>query len=98
MGLSLVQRSTTDCGVPECDRETSTMRVPSTDIYSHVNKFKQFRRTPPSPNLTVTVHFRGLLSTNLSSTDTKTVGGSGLYYTVIDLWQALWNDSYNMCC
>jgi hypothetical protein len=25
-GLSLVQRSPTDCGVSECDRESSTMR------------------------------------------------------------------------
>jgi hypothetical protein len=25
---SLVQRSTTECGVSECDRETSTMRIP----------------------------------------------------------------------
>ena len=74
LGLSLVQRSTTDCGVPECDRETSKMRVPSTDIYTHLYKFKQFRRAPPSPNLTATVHFRELLSTNLSSTHTKTVG------------------------
>ena len=28
LGLSFVQRSTTDCGVPECDREASIMRRP----------------------------------------------------------------------
>ena len=28
LGLSLVQRSTTDCGVPECHREASIMREP----------------------------------------------------------------------
>jgi hypothetical protein len=27
-GLSLVQRSSTDCGVSECDREVSIMRRP----------------------------------------------------------------------
>jgi len=28
LGLSLVQRSPTDCGVPECNREASIMRGP----------------------------------------------------------------------
>jgi len=28
LGLSLVQRSSTDCGVPECDREASIMKGP----------------------------------------------------------------------
>ena len=28
MGLTLVQRSRTECGVSECDVETSTMRRP----------------------------------------------------------------------
>jgi hypothetical protein len=27
-GLSLIQRSPTECGVPECDREASIMRMP----------------------------------------------------------------------
>jgi hypothetical protein len=27
-GLSLIQRSPTECGVPECDREASIMRTP----------------------------------------------------------------------
>jgi len=34
LGLSLVQRSTTDCGVPECDRETSIVRGPRLDVCS----------------------------------------------------------------
>ena len=32
LGLSHVQMSTTDCGVPECDRETSIMRGPRLDV------------------------------------------------------------------
>jgi hypothetical protein len=28
-GRSLVRRSPTECGVPECDREASTMRSPT---------------------------------------------------------------------
>jgi hypothetical protein len=28
-GWSLVQRRSTECGVSECDRESSTMRTPS---------------------------------------------------------------------
>ena len=31
LGLSLVQRSTAGCSVPECDRETSIVRGPSPD-------------------------------------------------------------------
>ena len=34
LGLSHVQSSTTDCGVPECDRETSIMRGPRLDVCS----------------------------------------------------------------
>jgi len=30
-GRSLVRRNPTDCGVPECDREASTMRRPWPD-------------------------------------------------------------------
>jgi len=45
---------------------------------------KPFRRAPPS-NLRVSDYFRGLPSINHSSTDTKTIGGSGEYYTIKDL-------------
>ena len=46
LGRSLVQRNTTDCGVPKCDREASIMRGPgptmavcamyiNSEIFSH---------------------------------------------------------------
>ena len=33
---------------------------------------------------------------NYSSTDTEAIGGPGLYYTIRDLWHALWNISWNV--
>ena len=48
-GWSLVQRSTTECGVSECDHEISTMRRPwPTRGCSHIRKYWQrFSVSPP---------------------------------------------------
>ena len=69
-----MQRSATGCGVPECDRETSIVRWPSPDVCAMYTNSNNFGAPLPPPNHRPTVHFRELLSPNLSSTHTKTVG------------------------
>ena len=85
LGLSIVQRSNTDCGVTECDRETSIMRVPRLAVCTLHIKSNLFGTTFPPATSRETVHVPGLLSANHSSTGTKAVGGSGLYYPIQDL-------------
>ena len=58
--------------MPESDRETPIMRVLAR-MFASCKQIQTISASPPSSNLTVTVRFRGLPSTKLSSTGTKTV-------------------------
>jgi len=50
-GCSFVQRSTTDCVVPECDREASKMRGPKPTmvVYAMETNSDLFGALPPPP-------------------------------------------------
>ena len=58
----------------------------------HVHKFKIFAQ---SSNLMVTVHFTHTRVHQSFFNRERGRRGSGLYYTIKDLWQALWNISWN---
>jgi hypothetical protein len=82
LGLSLIQRSPTDCGLPECDREASLMRGTGLTIavcamYTNSKIFVQSSLVQPQGN--------GQKSTNHSLTEGGGVGGAGVYYTIKDL-------------
>jgi hypothetical protein len=77
LGWSLVQRSRTECGVCECDREAGIMRPwPTRDCCTmEINSAlfgPPFVFSYPRPPII-----------------RQSVGESGLYYTVKNLWQAL---------
>ena len=100
LGWSLIQRSRTACGVPECDREALIMRAPGQTMavcttYTSSNLFAHSSLLQPQGNGSFYADSHPPITLWQREREREEVGGAGLYYTIKDLWQALRNISLN---